>query len=215
MKDQNFFTSAIIALSVGFLLAGCSGDLSSDAESGNAKDDSSAGGDSHIVSRNIDDSNLVDDAAQMGQDAVAVSCSGAGCDGKDPVDSGCAASAVNVGSQETRKGTFYLRYSRTCKTNWVHVGNYAGGSSARDGKLNLTIDEITRNKTVRFLASPTPGAHYGNMVYSPGSNCAYGLAAWNEGEWDMVIASSGCEALTANGTSMSSPLSETAQSTDR
>ncbi len=49
-----------------------------------------------------------------------------------------------------------------------------------------------RDKIVRFASSPTPGRHYGNMVYSPGNSCAVGLADWNGGPWEATIESSGC-----------------------
>src|SRR4051794_20749828 len=55
------------------------------------------------------------------------SCSGAGCDNKDPVNTGCARRARAVASKNTAKGRFDLYWSSTCQTNWVQVNNYAGG----------------------------------------------------------------------------------------
>lgn len=121
-----------------------------------------------------------------------VSCSGTACDGKDPVNSGCAASGSIVGSRSTAKGTFRLYFSSVCRTNWVQTPNYAGGSTRPDNKLELTVWDVPRNKLVRFFASSAQGVHYGNMVYSPGSNCAHGYADWNGGDWNVDIPSSSC-----------------------
>lgn len=106
---------------------------------------------------------------------VAVTCSGTGCDGKDPYASGCAASGDLVGSKNTSKGLFRLYFSDDCDTNWIEIRNYAGGSSRPDGKLELTVWDVPRNKTVRYYASSTPGRHWGDMVYSPGKQLRLGL----------------------------------------
>lgn len=127
-------------------------------------------------------------AAPATPPSVAATCSGTGCDHKDPVDYGCAASGSIVGSKQTAKGTFRLYYSSVCKTNWIQTPNYAGGGV----DLELTVWDVPRNKVVRFPAPSTPGLHYGNMVYSPGNNCAHGLADWNGGDWDVDIPSSSC-----------------------
>jgi Protein of unknown function (DUF2690) len=124
--------------------------------------------------------------------SIAVTCSGSSCDHKDPYNSGCAASGINVNSRSTAKGTFYLRYSTVCRTNWIYTPNYSGGSTAWHGKLELAVWDVPRNVVDRFLAPATRGVHYGNMVYSPGSNCAWGFADWSGGDWDVRIPSSGC-----------------------
>jgi uncharacterized protein DUF2690 len=119
---------------------------------------------------------------------IAVTCSGTGCDGKDPYATDCDASKVEVGRKASSKGTFILYYSRTCKTNWIETPNFAGGTS----RLELAVWDRGRDKFVTFPARPTPGRHWGDMVYSPGSSCAMGLADWNLGDWDVIIPSSGC-----------------------
>ncbi|EWC60798.1 hypothetical protein UO65_3939 [Actinokineospora spheciospongiae] len=131
-------------------------------------------------------------ASTTGAVGVAVTCSGTGCDNRDPVATGCASSAINAVTKSTSKGLFILKYSTVCKTNWMYVGNYAGGSTRSDGKLQLDAWDQTRGKQVQFLASSSAGLHYGNMVYSPGDNCGYGLADWSGGEWDVTLKSSGC-----------------------
>jgi hypothetical protein len=93
----------------------------------------------------------------------------------DPVDSGCSANATTVDSQTTSKGTFELRYSRSCSTNWVRVGNFAGGSQP----LYLYVEDSDRGVYAGFEAAPTRGLHYGNMVWSPAANCARGLVDYD------------------------------------
>jgi hypothetical protein len=130
--------------------------------------------------------------AFMTPTAAAVSCSGTGCDGGDPVNSGCGNSSVTSQHISTPKGDFYLKYSTVCKTNWVLVPNYAGGSSRPDNKLQLYVEDAGR-KGVSFWAPSTPGTHYGNMVYSPGTRCAIGAADWQaDATWEVVLRSSSC-----------------------
>ncbi|MET9629014.1 DUF2690 domain-containing protein [Lentzea sp. NPDC006480] len=126
--------------------------------------------------------------------ASAVTCSGAGCDRQDPYDTGCGASRVVSGTKTSAKGTFRLYYSTTCKTNWIEVANYAGGSTATDGKLSLTAWDRARNEFAFFHTSPTPGRHYGNMIYSPRDSCGIGYAFWAPDPYtpEVRIASSGC-----------------------
>jgi len=131
-------------------------------------------------------------AAPAAPPVAAATCSGTGCDNKDPVNTGCASSGSSVASKDTAKGRFHLYYSSVCKTNWIRVGNYAGGSGRPDNKLQLTVWDAPRNKYVDFFASSSAGVHYGNMVYSPGNNCSWGMADWNLGGWDVQLKSSSC-----------------------
>jgi Protein of unknown function (DUF2690) len=101
-------------------------------------------------------------------------CSGSGCDHKDPHATGCDANAVTVDSRNSSAGLFELRFSRTCSTNWVRVGNLRSGVST----LSFHVIDIDRNVADDFTVhNPAAGSHFGNMVYSPGSNCALGWAA--------------------------------------
>lgn len=121
--------------------------------------------------------------------SAAVTCTGTGCDNKDPYATGCGASRVESGRKATTKGTFILYFSRTCQTNWIETPNFAGGTPS----LELTVWDRARNKTVRFNAPPTRGRHWGNMVYSPGTSCAVGFADWDaDSAWEVIIESSGC-----------------------
>ncbi|SES28165.1 DUF2690 domain-containing protein [Lentzea albida] len=114
--------------------------------------------------------------------ASAATCSGTGCDNRDPEVTGCASGATTVGSSSTAKGLFELRYSSACGTKWVRFSAYQGGSTRPGKDLQLTVWDRPRNKYVDFFASPAAGAHWGNMVYSPGATrCGWGQADWNGG----------------------------------
>src|SRR5688572_8659585 len=84
-------------------------------------------------------------------DAQAASCSGRGCNGKDPADTGCSAgSTVADTAKMFTSGTAELRWSPTCRTNWVRVVNYAGGQ----GALRITV--WTGSDRVGYPAPGTP-----------------------------------------------------------
>jgi hypothetical protein len=105
-------------------------------------------------------------------------CSGAGCDNRDPDATGCSAGSRNASGPDavvnTPWGIVELRFSPTCQTNWVRVRNYPGGTAG----VRMIVRDVPRNKAVLFNASTTPGTHFGNMVFSPGSNCAIGTVAF-------------------------------------
>lgn len=131
-------------------------------------------------------------AASAEPASTAATCSGAGCDDLDPARTGCDDSAITVDTVSSSKGTFKLRYSTTCKTNWLYVGNYAGGSDRSDGKLEMRVEDHDRAEGFSYYASSAAGTHWSNMIYSPGDNCGIGAADWNYGDWDAVVSSSGC-----------------------
>lgn len=103
----------------------------------------------------------------MAPDAQAASCSGTGCNGKDPVAAGCSGSTTVADTAPMfTGGKAELRWSPSCRTNWVRISNYSGGDSA----LRITVWSSQGN--VGFIAPGTPGNHWGNMVFAPG--CARG-----------------------------------------
>jgi len=126
--------------------------------------------------------------------APLATCSGAGCDNRDPEVTGCSADARNASGpnavENSPWGIVELRFSPTCQTNWVRVRNYPGGT---DG-VRIVVRDVPRNKTVPFNASTTAGTHFGNMVFSPGSNCATGTVAFIAplSVPDVLVSSSGC-----------------------
>ncbi|MEV4709880.1 DUF2690 domain-containing protein [Micromonospora sp. NPDC049374] len=62
--------------------------------------------------------------------ASAATCSGHGCDGTDPIDTGCSANARNATTYpkyimqgSTTLAVVELRWSETCQTNWGRISN--------------------------------------------------------------------------------------------
>ena len=83
-----------------------------------------------------------------------VTCSGNGCNGLDPVTTGCARDAVSVkttgGTVSFRTGTIELRYSPTCGTNWGRVLSTVGNTQLTvsirrdDGLFYFVVGSGTR-----------------------------------------------------------------------
>jgi hypothetical protein len=80
-----------------------------------------------------------------------------------------------VDRKSTGKGTFELRWSPKCQTNWIQVPHYSGGGSY----LRFTVCDYAAGGPYCdvFTTQPTAGLHYGNMVYSRADNCARGVAS--------------------------------------
>ena len=57
---------------------------------------------------------------------VQVSCSGNGCNGQNPVTSGCDAGAKTIQTAVFSNSYVELRYSPTCGTNWGRVTSKVG-----------------------------------------------------------------------------------------
>jgi hypothetical protein len=60
--------------------------------------------------------------------ALAATCSGNGCNGTDPQATGCSANAITLSSARMITirsggdvGSIEMRYSRTCRTQWIRV----------------------------------------------------------------------------------------------
>lgn len=103
----------------------------------------------------------------------AVTCSGRGCNGKDPYSSGCAQSAVLISRKsfldpasgiavayQTWLDTYY---SRTCGTNWVRVSQNPFGGAA------YKSIQVQPNGYWETEIDTTYGYSYSMMVYAPGS----------------------------------------------
>lgn len=113
--------------------------------------------------------------------ALAASCSGYGCDGKDPYATGCAGAGASYRVIDMRYvyneyrsivGYVQLWWSDTCKTNWaravrtVSYGTtyYTHAHIFRDNNWNRVIDNTdTRYDT--WVRGAT--AVYTRMVYAP------------------------------------------------
>ncbi|HLG63874.1 MAG TPA: DUF2690 domain-containing protein [Ktedonosporobacter sp.] len=106
----------------------------------------------------------------------AVTCSGNGCTGRDPVQTGCSATASTVlsggifnGSGQ-RIGTINLRFSSACGTNWAQVVSSIGSvplaaivtrASGVDGPKVSECEPVSCNGFVVSTSAFT------NMVWAP------------------------------------------------
>jgi hypothetical protein len=103
----------------------------------------------------------------------AATCSGNGCNGKDPAATGCNANAylakrtqfISAATGNKISGAYMdIYYSRTCGTNWVRVtANPFGG---------IALKVIDVAKTGGFHEDESDwgaGSSYSMMVYAPGS----------------------------------------------
>lgn len=102
-------------------------------------------------------------ATTAGHLAPHVTCSGNGCNGLDPVSTGCAADAYTVrvtgGTVTFRTGHVELRYSARCGTNWGRV-------TSTIGSAQLTIS-IRRNDDLFYFAVGSGTILWSPMVYAP------------------------------------------------
>lgn len=58
--------------------------------------------------------------------ALAASCSGTGCNGKNPQTTGCVGDAVTVSNAHASDGHYIeLRYSKACKALWVRGDHFS------------------------------------------------------------------------------------------
>ena len=79
---------------------------------------------------------------------AAVSCSGRGCDGKDPVSSGCSSTAITAEDREIITsdgrgvtGVIQLRYSTACRTVWARIINsFTPSNSNAEGSVFRNSD---------------------------------------------------------------------------
>ncbi len=105
--------------------------------------------------------------------AQAATCSGYGCDGKDPAATGCSSGAETVKSKyievyvaskesEERVGRLDLRYSPSCRTNWARVTFLQEGETFIE-----TFIEREGESSSRQYYGEKGSEVYGNMVYAP------------------------------------------------
>ena len=91
---------------------------------------------------------------------VRASCSGTGCNGQNPVTSGCDAGARTIQTAVFSNSFVELRYSPACGTNWGRVTSKVGATSLiiRTQRIDgLTYTFSGGNFTYAFSA----------MVYAP------------------------------------------------
>jgi hypothetical protein len=113
-----------------------------------------------------------------GEPAFAAGCSNTGCNGQDPSGTSCAdSSSYNVYTRNVSyyasanywaNMTIYLRYSRTCGTNWAKAVVTGSNPSSQAYQMQVELQDNTYNYvdgTYTILANTR--SVYGNMHYAP------------------------------------------------
>ena len=89
-----------------------------------------------------------------------VTCSGNGCNGKDPIATGCAVGAYTVQTGVLPNFLVQLRYSSKCGTNWGRVLSRIGSAH-----LFATVQRIDGLSYTRSFGFST--LVFSQMVYAP------------------------------------------------
>ena len=101
---------------------------------------------------------------------VSVSVQGlTGCDGVDPLESGCAATATTVDSAVISSGGYKyalleLRYSSECRSAWARV-TLTSGLACKPGDDHCATATIVRNSDGKSFTCGTP-AGVGTSCYT-------------------------------------------------
>jgi hypothetical protein len=122
--------------------------------------------------------------------SFAVSCSGAGCNGRNPVTTGCNQNAYlaahypfyeqpwNIIFSPYSSSSPYMNvyYSRSCGTNWIQItSNPYGGLTYKE------IQVATPGGYRQVESDWGYGSSYGMMVYAPGSTAIHIWAKLTDG----------------------------------
>jgi len=100
----------------------------------------------------------------LASDDAYASCSGASCDGRDPVVEGCDDDAVTVETEYISYGaSVKLLYSPSCQTNWARVYS----SSRRYLRARIQVYDIA------------PGHSY-SLYWPSSSSYTYGTNIWTD-----------------------------------
>lgn len=113
------------------------------------------------------------------------SCSGSGCNGRDPYTSGCAQGAYEVTSAGryltnpyggTNGSIVHLFWSPSCRTNWTVVTQRQSCSDIQGTRVVANVLNRSTGQWVNYAygAKTAPTYVWGNMVYSPGPAQGYG-----------------------------------------
>lgn len=107
--------------------------------------------------------------------AHAAGCSGTGCDGTDPVSTGCVYSSIRVlgaaikNAEGGQIGEVYVDYSTGCQTKFAEVDNYIQSYSVPIVAETDSRDGFSRDNTVDGSFTKV----YAPQYYSPqGQNCS-------------------------------------------
>jgi len=107
--------------------------------------------------------------AAVASTASAASCSGNGCNGTDPIATGCSSGATTVLNGHYAGGLLELRWSPTCQTNWTRF------TPADNDTYSIWVTRLSDGEWAgdglehAYTFSGANGvSHYGDQVYSPG-----------------------------------------------
>ncbi|MFI5951838.1 DUF2690 domain-containing protein [Micromonospora chalcea] len=121
--------------------------------------------------------------------ATAATCWGDWCSGQDPVDTGCAyeegANYVAYANVYDGRGSLYLYWSPTCKTNWAKLYMHPWvGTVFPSGTLKAIQRDTgyTQQWGVPQVQGGNPKQTWTDMIYSP----AYCVKARFESSWGPV-----------------------------
>lgn len=135
--------------------------------------------------------------------SASVTCSGTGCNGLDPIQTGCggfwdypddsqrvsdleALYNLNTGNVV---GHVWLDYSAACNTNWIegefNDRNPNDGSWVESGVYGTTSHGTYGDGPVPFTYYGTGEAFWGNMIYSPG--CSWGFIDRHNSDYSIHI----------------------------
>jgi hypothetical protein len=96
-------------------------------------------------------------------------CSGTGCNGLDPISTGCSNTTTTAaqasGSGASGSLTIYLRYSTACVSNWAYVASNSGNRYVR-AEVNVY--------QWQYRAAGNTTSTYSNMVDGTPWHCAVG-----------------------------------------
>jgi hypothetical protein len=117
--------------------------------------------------------------------ALAVSCSGAGCNGRDPYATGCAYGAYEVTSagrylrnpyNGTNGSVVHIFWSPRCQTNWAVVTQPTACSDSEGTVVFANVENLSTGQWIDYAYRSTTAPTYvwGNMVYAPGPARAFG-----------------------------------------
>lgn len=84
----------------------------------------------------------------------------------DPLSTGCANDAITYKTVRPQGIAVELRYSRTCKTNWLRVS----GAGGRTMEAGIWSPHTGPQWTLSYRSAPS-GTFWTNMVYAPGNTC--------------------------------------------
>ncbi|MEG3636015.1 DUF2690 domain-containing protein [Micromonospora palythoicola] len=109
--------------------------------------------------------------------ASAATCSGHGCDGTDPIDTGCSANARNATTHpkyitqgSTTLAVVELRWSEACKTNWGRISNRVSPNNT----VRVHVYRSNPHATTDWYGG-TGQQYYGDQLYGHNMTvCAIG-----------------------------------------